>query len=74
MRSQEKIRFGNRFDKHLLEPLGPKSPSTPGVVNLSGAEPMGLFETAWEERFPLETWNKLQKRKLKLAVIHPVRN
>ncbi|CRK88050.1 CLUMA_CG001835, isoform A [Clunio marinus] len=48
--------------------------STPGVVNLFGAEPMGLFEKASEEKDPLETWSKLQQRELKLAVTHPPRN
>jgi len=45
-----------------------------GVVNLFGAEPLGLFKQANTKPDPLTTWSKLEERELKLAVTHPPSN
>lgn len=45
-----------------------------GVVNLFGAEPLGIFEKASTSKDILETWSKLEQRELKLSTTHPPKN
>ena len=45
-----------------------------GVVDLFGAEPLGIFDKASTSKDILDTWSMLEKREMKLAVTHPPKN
>jgi small subunit ribosomal protein S31 len=44
------------------------------IVNLFDAKPLNIFQSASNVDDPLETWSRLEKRELRLAVTHPPRN
>lgn len=44
------------------------------IVNLFGGKPLNIFTEKSNVPDSLDTWSKLEKRELKLAVTHPPRN